>query len=258
MMKINDKIKTGKIPVNELYTAIQAEGSRTGRPTIVVRVSGCGHRCWFGEGGWCDAWNSSIHPEKSKFDFQDILDIYDRNPQIKEMMLTGGSPTMFPEFVNQITNFCYLNDIFLTMETEGGAFFETDYKIDLVSISPKFSNSVPKLGILTPLGKEVDQKFIDQHNKFRLKHDIIQQLINFHSDYHYKPVWDGTDDGLKEIEEFRVRLNIPKSKTFLMPAGDNRSTLIKMYPITMEKCIEVGYNWTGRPHIIGYDTLRYV
>lgn len=247
-----------KIPVNELYTAIQAEGSRAGRPTIVVRVSGCGHRCWFGDGGWCDSWQSSIHPEKSKYQFQDLVDIYDQNPQIKEMMLTGGSPTMFPEFVNQMTHFCSHRGIFLTMETEGGGFNETDFKIDLVSLSPKFSNSVPKLGILTPLGKEVDQKFIDQHNKFRLKYDIIEKLISFHKDYQYKPVWDGSDKILNEIEEFRIKMNIPKEKTFLMPAGDTREHLIKMYPITMNKCIEMGYNWTGRPHIIAFNKERYV
>jgi len=31
-----------------------------------------------------------------------------------------------------------------------------------------------------------------------------------------------------------------------------------MYPISIEKCMEVGYNWTGRDHIIAYDTKRAV
>ena len=42
------------LPILELYTAVQSEGSRAGYPTIVVRTSGCTHRCYFGEGGWCD------------------------------------------------------------------------------------------------------------------------------------------------------------------------------------------------------------
>jgi len=53
-------------------------------------------------------------------------------------------------------------------------------------------------------------------------------------------------------------MDIPKWKTWLMPAGDNRETLTKMYPISIEKCMEVGYNWTGRDHIIAYDTERGV
>ena len=38
-------------------------------PTIVVRTSGCTHRCYFGEGGWCDSWYTSIHPEKGTYCF---------------------------------------------------------------------------------------------------------------------------------------------------------------------------------------------
>ena len=53
------------LPILELYTAVQSEGSRAGYPTIVVRTSGCTHRCYFGEGGWCDSWYTSIHPEKA-------------------------------------------------------------------------------------------------------------------------------------------------------------------------------------------------
>ena len=247
-----------KTPVHELYVAIQAEGSRAGRPTVVVRTSGCSHRCFFGEGGWCDAWQSSIHPEKAKYSFADITEIYDKNPQIKEMMLTGGSPTMHPEFVDKMTEFCHDRKLFLTMETEGSHFVKTTYPIDLISLSPKFTNSIPALGIKTPLGKEVDQKFIDQHNKLRLNYDAIFQLLDYHKDYHYKPVWGGDEQTLGEIEEFRILCNIPKEKTFLMPAGDNRETLIVMYKLTMDKCIELGYNWTGRPHIIAYNKQRFV
>lgn len=41
------------LPIVEVYTAVQGEGSRAGMPTIVIRTTGCTHRCWFGEnGGW--------------------------------------------------------------------------------------------------------------------------------------------------------------------------------------------------------------
>ena len=93
----------GKIlPVLELYRAVQSEGSRFGRPTVVVRTTGCTHRCYFGEGGWCDSWYTSIHPEKGQYSFNDIIKFYDKNPHVKEMMLTGGSPTMHPALVNEL------------------------------------------------------------------------------------------------------------------------------------------------------------
>jgi 7-carboxy-7-deazaguanine synthase len=254
--RITDYSKT--LPIVELYTAVQSEGSRAGMPTIVIRTTGCTHRCWFGEGGWCDSWYTSIHPEKGKYNFNNIIEMYDNNSHIREMMLTGGSPTMHPDLVNELTHFAYNRGIFITIETEGSHFIETDHQIGLVSLSPKFTNSVPRIGVLTPQGKEVDQKMVDQHNKLRLHKENISQMIDYHYDFHYKPVWDGTEETLAEIEAFRVEMNIPKWKTWVMPAGDTREELIKMYPIVMEMCMNKGYNFTGREHIIAYDTKREV
>ena len=62
MKRLNDYNKV--LPVLEVYRCVQSEGSRFGRPTIAVRTTGCTHRCYFGEGGWCDSWYTSIHPEK--------------------------------------------------------------------------------------------------------------------------------------------------------------------------------------------------
>jgi 7-carboxy-7-deazaguanine synthase len=254
--RIPDYNKT--LPIVEVYRCVQSEGSRIGMPTIAVRTTGCTHRCFFGEGGWCDSWYTSIHPEKGTFCFNDIVKIYDENPHIKEMMLTGGSPTMHPALVNELTHFAYERNIIITIETEGSAFVETDYPIGLVSISPKFSNSVPIVGATTPAGKIVDERFIKVHNRHRLNTESIKRMIAFHKDYHYKPVWDGTDENLIEIELYRKSLDIPKHKTYIMPAGDNRETLIPMYRKVFDMVAEHGYNMTGRDHIIAFDTERGV
>ena len=246
------------LPVLELYRCVQSEGSRFGRPTIAVRTTGCTHRCYFGEGGWCDSWYTSIHPEKGGFTFNDIIQIYDENPHIKEMMLTGGSPTMHPTIVNELTHFANERGILITIETEGSHYLETDFPIGLISLSPKFSNSVPVVGAITPAGAVTDEKMVNQHNKFRLNKDAIRQTLAYHTDYHYKPVWDGTEGGLAEIEAFRVEMDIPKDKTYIMPAGDNRDELVKMYPLVFDMCAEKGYNMTGRDHIIAFNTKRGV
>jgi len=246
------------LPVLEVYRCVQSEGSRFGMPTIAVRTTGCTHRCYFGEGGWCDSWYTSIHPEKGTFTFNDIIKIYDENPQITEMMLTGGSPTMHPALVNELTHFANERGILITIETEGSKYVETDYPLGLLSISPKFSNSVPVLGAITPAGKVVDEKMIKTHNRLRMNTDVIKQMIAFHDDYHYKPVWDGTDKNLKEIEDYRVELGIPKNKTYVMPAGDTRDTLIEMYPKVFQMVAEHGYNMSGRDHIIAFNTERGV
>jgi 7-carboxy-7-deazaguanine synthase len=256
--RMTEEEKAKKQGIIELYRCVQSEGSRFGRPTIAVRTTGCTHRCYFGEGGWCDSWYTSIHPEKAIFSFEDVVRIYDENPHIKEMMLTGGSPTMWPKLVNELTHFAHERGIFITIETEGSHFLDTDYPISLISLSPKFSNSVPVVGVATPNGTITDQKMISQHNKHRLNYSAMHAMITTHSDYHFKPVWDGTEENLKEIEDARLFLEIPKDKTFIMPAGDTREELIKMYPIVFEMCAEKGYNMTGRDHIIAFDTKRGV
>jgi 7-carboxy-7-deazaguanine synthase len=257
MKRIEDYNKT--LPIVEIYTAVQGEGSRAGYPTIVIRTTGCTHRCWFGDGGWCDSWYTSIHPEKGTFSFNDIVSMYDANPHITEMMLTGGSPTMHPALVNELTHLANERGIFITMETEGSHYLETDFPIDLLSISPKFSNSIPKPGVSTPSGDIVDEKMVKQHNKLRLNYDAIAKSIVYHLDYQIKPVWDGEEELiLEEILGFIHMMDIPEEKVYFMPAGDTRVALVKTYPKVMDWVRDNGFRFTGRPHIIAFDTERCV
>ena len=256
LKRIDDYTK--RLPVLELYTAVQSEGSRQGYPTIVVRTTGCTHRCYFGEGGWCDSWYTSIHPEKGKYNFQDIIDMYDKHPHIKEMMLTGGSPTMHPALVNELTHLANERDIFITIETEGSHFLPTDFPIGLLSISPKFSNSIPTLGATTPQGDIVGQKMIDRHNKHRLNKEAIKKSIEYHNDYHIKPVLDKDLTMVGEVEEFVKELNIPDYKIWAMPAGDDRESLFESYGPVMNFVRDRGWRYTGRSHIMAFDTEREV
>ena len=260
----NSKLKRIKdysknLPIVEIYTAVQSEGSRAGYPTVVIRTTGCTHRCYFGEGGWCDSWYTSIHPEKGQFNFNDIIKAYKDNPHIKEMMLTGGSPTMHSALVNELTHFAHENNIFITIETEGSHFLPTDYPIHLLSISPKFSNSVPVVGVETPQGGSTDERMVKTHNRLRLNYDAISKSIAYHSDYHLKPVWDGKDKvALTEILECIKTLEVPKSKVWFMPAGDSREGLFKSYPLVFDWVRDNGHRMTWRPHIIAFEDQREV
>ena len=256
LKRIGDYQKT--LPVLELYTAVQSEGSRQGYPTIVVRTTGCTHRCYFGEGGWCDSWYTSIHPEKGTYNFQDIIDMYDEHPHIKEMMLTGGSPTMHPALVNELTHFAHDREIFITIETEGSHFLPTDYPINLLSISPKFSNSIPVVGAVTPQGETVDERMVKKHNSKRMNIEAIRQSIDYHSDYHIKPVIDKDLSMVPEVDELVEKLNVPAEKIWAMPAGDDRESLFESYPVVMNFVRDKGWRFTGRSHIMAFNTERCV
>jgi hypothetical protein len=53
-------------------------------------------------------------------------------------------------------------------------------------------------------------------------------------------------------------LEVPKDKIWIMPPGDNREELIRVYPTVINWCTENMYNFTGREHIIAFDTKREV
>jgi 7-carboxy-7-deazaguanine synthase len=257
--RMTNEQRSKKQGIVELYTAVQSEGSRAGLPTVVIRTTGCTHRCFFGEGGWCDSWYTSIHPEKAKYSLGDVVEIYKNNPHIKEMMLTGGSPTMWPILVNELTHFAAENDIFITMETEGSHFIETDYPIGLISLSPKFSNTLPVVGTLTPNGSKVTDKMVALHNRYRVNLPAISQTLVYHGDYHLKPVWDGEDEKiLEEILEFIKIMDIPEDKVYFMPAGDSRESLQKSYAKVFDWVRDNGFRMTWRPHIIAFADQREV
>jgi 7-carboxy-7-deazaguanine synthase len=197
-------------------------------------------------------------------------------------MLTGGSPTMHPALVNELTHFAHERNLFITIETEGSHFLPTDYPIGLISLSPKFANSVPVLGVATPQGKVTDQKMIDQHNKFRMNYKAMAQMIAYHNSFHLKPVIDKDLSIIPEYEEFMDRLaqelrtvqgvndiyfdymedseikQYLKDNTWMMPAGDDRPALFETYPIVMNYCRDKGYKFTGREHIMAFGTERCV
>lgn len=258
--RFSEEEKDKVLPCNELYCATQMEGSRQGYPTIVIRLIGCNLRCQFANGGFCDSWANSWKLEKGFVTFNDIIKLYDENPHITEMMITGGGPSKHPRIINELLHLAKSRNIFVTVETEGSEEIITDIPIDLVSISPKFSNSTPIVGTETPWGSIVTQKEVDRHEKFRINDIAIKQLIESHTSYHIKPVVNPVREPeiWKEVLDFIERFNIPTDKVWIMPPGDSREILLKVYPEVIQFVTENGYRFTGRDHIIAWDKQRMI
>lgn len=250
------------LPIIELYVAIQGEGSKAGLVNILLRFTGCTHRCCF-SGDWCDSWYSSLHPEKGQFDWPMIVEFFHKYQHIQNLMLTGGSPTMYPELLQKIIAYfkkIHQDQAFVTLETEGSHFIETEPRIDLVSLSPKLSNSIPVLGTYSPKGHQVDVRWIQKHEKYRMQLDIIRKMIQTHKDYHLKIVLDQNDsaDVWNELRSMEEALEVPREKIFLMPAGSNLSRVQKNYAYLLPICAREGYSFSGRAHIVAFGNQRGV
>ena len=99
---------------------------------------------------------------------------------------------------------------------------------------------------------------IKKHNKLRVNKEAIKKSIAYHNDFHIKPVLDKDLSIIDEVEEFIKELEIPPGKIWAMPAGDDRKSLMESYPVIMDFVRDKGWRFTGRSHIMAFDTERCV
>jgi 7-carboxy-7-deazaguanine synthase len=243
------------IPINEIYTCLQGEGKLTGVPHILVRVTGCRLRCQFSN-SFCDTPYSSWGPEKGKFTYDDIDQFYRDNSHIRHTMITGGGPTLHRELLVDLCNLAKIHHHYVTIETEGSESVST--QADLISLSPKLSNSTPRPGTWMPyLNREVTEKDKEKHEKWRCNYEAMKMLLDLHPDYQLKPVISNEKD-LEEVKELQDELGVPNRKVYLMPEGIEPKQLNERRKWLMELCTKEGYNFTDRLHIITYGDIRGV
>ena len=244
----------GKVAIGEMYSCLQGEGKFIGIPHLLIRVSGCKLRCQFAE-SFCDTPFASWAPEKGKFTLDDVRDFYRKYPQIKYTMITGGGPTAHAELLKNLCDIA-VDEFghYITIETEGSEFVQT--KAQFISLSPKLANSTPRPGTMNPYtGKLVTEANKKQHEKWRCNYDAMKDLLNSHEDFQVKPVISNKNQ-LEEFKALQKILSVPNDKVYLMPEGLNREQLTRRRQWLSEICIEEGYNFTDRLHIITYGDKR--
>ena len=91
----------GKVAIGEMYPCLQGEGKFIGIPHLLIRVSGCKLRCQFAE-SFCDTPFASWAPEKGKFTLEDVHKFYQKYPQIRYTMITGGGPTAHADLLQEL------------------------------------------------------------------------------------------------------------------------------------------------------------
>ena len=77
------------LTVNEIFFSIQGEGTRTGRPCVFVRLTGCPLRC-----AWCDT--AYAFHEGTRRGEEDVLQEIAGHP-CRLVLLTGGEPLAQPD-----------------------------------------------------------------------------------------------------------------------------------------------------------------
>ena len=223
--------------ISEIFHSIQGEGTLAGVSSVFVRTSGCNLRCT-----WCDTPYTSWHPEGNEHSVDQILARVTAYPAT-HTVLTGGEPMLFEESIALCTALKTLNH-HITIETAGTIFRAVP--CDLMSISPKLSNSTP----------HHDPYWSIQHDKLRLQPDTLRRLMD-HADYQLKFVVAQPSD-LDEIHPLVDTLKADASKVLLMPEGRDTATLNERSRWIAEACKSFGYRYSPRLHVLLWGDIRGV
>ena len=222
--------------INEIFYSLQGEGFLAGIPGVFIRLAGCPLRC-----KWCDtkyAWDSAAG---ENYSIEKILQTIQQWP-CKFIVITGGEPMINLSLPKLLRRLKALGK-HITIETAGIAYIP-DMPCDLMSISPKLSNSVP-----------ADPKLSAVHENSRLDLSVLRELID-HYNYQLKFVIDSKDD-LSEIQQTIEEIgNVDLEKVMLMPQASTRDELLAKSPIVTEMCKCTGFAFCNRLQILLWDSKR--
>lgn len=202
-----------------------------GTPSVFVRTTGCNLRCWF-----CDTPYTSWNPEGQQRSWQDVLNEV-LAKDCEHVVLTGGEPLLQRDLTPLTTE---LNQAgrFVTIETAGTVW--RDVKADLLSVSPKLSNSAPREKNATG--------WAGRHESLREQPDVIRRMLG-HSRCQFKFVVNVPAD-VEEVEKYLDRVpEIAREQVWLMPQAITREALAERRTWLEPLAAERGFHYAHRLHI---------
>jgi len=219
--------------INEIFYSLQGEG---GIPSVFVRMAGCPLRC-----RWCDTKYAWSEEAGRQYSIDEIIEAIQQWP-CRFVVITGGEPMISPD-LPQLAIELKSAGKHITIETAGIAYIP-DMPCDLISISPKLSNSMPD-----------EPKLAAIHKNSKLDPAVLGALIDNYN-YQLKFVVDSEAD-LPEIEETVEKLeNADRQKILLMPQAATRRELLAKSPMVAEFCKHTGYAFSQRLQVLLWNNER--
>ena len=224
--------------IAEIYKSIQGEGRLTGTESVFVRASGCNLRCHY-----CDTPYTSWQPEGDDLAAHEIVETVS-SFGCRHLVLTGGEPMLFAEAIPLCRTFKQ-RGYHITIETAGTLYLPVD--CDLMSISPKLSNSPPS--------RQEAPRWHARHERTRHAADVIRRLIDEY-DYQFKFVVGAPAD-CDEVEVYLAEFSeIDRRQVMLMPEGTDAIALAETGGWLEPYCREQGLAFCPRRQIEWFGAVR--
>lgn len=204
-------------------------------PSTFVRVSGCNLRC-----SWCDTPYASWNPEGPVLSVSEIVDQAVRG-NCGDVVITGGEPMLFDATIELATCLKTLGKT-ITIETAGTVY--RDLPCDLMSISPKLSNSTPVL-----------LEWTARHEATRIKLEVLRALTQAYT--HQLKFVVSSDDDWSEIDQILDKVpNTDPERVLIMPEGTDSATLWQRARDLVPEIMRRGFRLCPRLHVDLYGNTR--
>ena len=175
-----------KAPIIEIFSSFQGEGLLIGQRQIFVRFAGCNLNC-----NYCDTNDSKSEKSGKLMTPQQVNDEINKllTPDCRSISFTGGEPSLYPDFINEVSK---LTDLKIMLETNGTLPDNIDSieKLDMVSLDIKlpehfdgdfddeiFFNEIKSLNLLMAKSKNVYCKVVIlPSTKIKSFKEVIKKL----------------------------------------------------------------------------------
>ena len=137
ILAAEETLSEARLRINEIFFSLQGETSRTGLPTVFVRLTGCPLRC-----GYCDT--AYAFHEGTTQSLEQVLDSV-AGYQARYVTVTGGEPLAQKACLKLLTALCD-EGYSVSLETSGA--------IDITAVDPRVSRIVD---IKTPGSGEAEK-----------------------------------------------------------------------------------------------------
>lgn len=258
-------LKLSRLPSGEpeIFASIQGEGVTCGCPSVFVRLALCNLACT-----WCDTkytWDWAAYDIKTLVMGMEPIEVLRRvigaatpfpsdrpagagrereqtrapepAPVVTNVVITGGEPLLQQGALVQLAR--QLKERSLRIEVETNATIapseELGTLVDQWNVSPKLSSS----------GNVLEQREVAEALRWFARNPAA----------FFKFVVVGPDD-LAEIATLAERYGLGRDRILLMPEGTERQVLEERSQWLVKRCLELGYRFSPRLHIMLWGDER--
>ena len=249
------------LAVSEIFYSIQGEGPDLGNPAIFIRLIGCNLHCSFCDTPYTWAWKGESFNHRSENRYSKdsethLMSVDQIMQELKKIdperladlvVVTGGNPLIYQKkpCLRRLLEELLREDYIVEVEDNGTIApdeYLTSLDIKSYHITPKLSNSGNAEDIRDR--SSVMRRYVDIANSGSCR-VVFKYVVS-------------TPEDFEEVCSLVNKYNIPKKFVWIMPEGISSDVLMEKSYWLIEKCRDIGFNFTPRLHIMIWGNTRGV